>query len=419
MYQTIIQPQGLTGILPLLANEYEQEVYDILTAQEAMTGSNPATNCGIPPVSGNLKKCRQIFEYGLAYWGTNVINLTSTGGLRDRADMSRQIINQSPTMSQFTPEIMATYAGDTRDEFGFNMFKAGTDAQRFMERVAITGNPATAYTSTALGLIKEPKGLDLLINDNYTTPAGVACDAANSTVVNFSAEMGDTIGGGDGRGIVQVMTDIYYSKMDTASKLGIRFTGFWLMTAPAFRELTNVWACNYSTARCDLAGTNNRQNTDAMATTALRIDMYNNRYLLIDGVRVPVEISDGIPQGYNGTTYTQDIYFVPLTSDVSPLPLTRFEYHKMDNQYAQQLVNRVGGGNVFFSNNGLYAVAYQQSAFCVQYYFSMRPRLVMDTPFLAGRVNDVSFTFLADTRSPYADESNRYYGGGDTFVPNS
>ena len=69
-----------------------------------------------------------------------------------------------------------------------------------------------------------------------------------------------------------------------------------------FYEITEVWPCAYLTYRCTNIATGNTAFVDSAEAIRLRDEMRGNvydrtgQYLLIDGVRVPVVLDDGIAE---------------------------------------------------------------------------------------------------------------------------
>ena len=92
------------------------------------------------------------------------------------------------------------------------------------------------------------------------------------------------------------------------------------------------------------------------------------------------------------------------------------EYFDMGNEVATEMMRFPAGEfGIMPLNNGLFLASAMRNAFCYEYHFASRPRMILRTPFLAGRVDNITFSFRAPVRSPYPDESF-YANGGGTFV---
>ena len=412
MYTTAPRTDSLFSMIPLERSEFLNEKSEIMTGVTDVQGTNPTGFCGTPPTFGNMKVCQQVSTFGEFYLGSGVIDLTKVGSLVDRGDTPRQLLNSGRVDNRLVPDTLARMEADTRDERASLMYTAGFGIERAFDRVSITGSTANTGNSAVTGFITEFNGLDALIKTGYVDAVtSQACPAADSKVITFGANINNTIAGGDGRDFVEALVDLYWAQLDLAEMLGLVTDFYFVMTRAMFRVATEVWACNYATSRCS-QGDDRSLNIYANDVVALRDSMQNERYLLISGMRIPVLFASGIPQG-GGTTansFTQDIYLVPLR--VNGAPSLYMDYFPMDNPYALRFQDMTPDRT--FMNNGLYAVSPSRTQNCIQFSFAAKPRLILRTPFLAGRLDNVTFTDLRGTRTPYPNESF-YANGGVTY----
>lgn len=414
MYSTLSRPRSFASAIGVSKSEYINEKYEILTGATAASGTNATGWCGNPPsLAPYLKTCRQVVEFGQFFAKTELQQIPEVGKLVDRADVPRDILNASPEMHPLIPDIMWRLE-DTRSQLQGSLYRFGIGLERSLERVLVQGSAALAYTATQLGFTKEFNGVEQLVKTGYTDVGGATCPAADSTVINWgNANIGDSIGSGDTRTIHEVITDAYYAKQDDLpEQIGMAgFNGFFLMRKELFRELVYQIACTYATYRC--GSTARRESGDAMALNQLRLDMQRGQYLLIDGVEVPVIFSDGIPRNrVAANTYESDLFFLPASFGGDPL--LRLEYFDMGNPYATELANFAGGNDYAVLNNGMYALTERHNGFCREILVAAQMRLILETPFLAFRVDNIQFAYRAPTRDAYPDES-LYVDGGVTY----
>lgn len=411
MYTTAPRTDSLFAEIPLFPSEILNEKIEILTGVTDVQGTNPTGFCGTPPTFGNLKVCQQIYSFGKFYLGSGVIDLTTVGSLVNRADTPRQLLNSGRVDNRLVPSILADMPFDTRDERASLLYTAGFGIERAFDRVSITGSTANTGNSAETGFIQEFNGLDALIKTGYVdADTSQACPAADSKVITFGANINNTIAGGDGRDLVEALVDLYTAQRDLAEMLGLVVDFRFVMTRAMFRVVSEVWACNYSTSRCsqgDFA-----LNVYANDVVTLRDNMQRGSYLLISGEQIPVRFASGIPQGGGVTanSFTQDIYLVPMR--VNGEASLYMDYFPMDNPYVQRFADMMPERT--YMNNGLYAVSPSRTQNCIQFSFAAKPRLILRTPFLAGRLDDITFTDLRGTRTPYPDESF-YANGGVTY----
>jgi hypothetical protein len=397
-------------------SEYANEKIEILTGQTASTGTNANDWCGNPPTVGDLKVCQQVSVFGSYFVKTELNAVPDIGRLRDRSDVPREIVNQAANTNPFVPSEIARFQQDTRSQLGLEIYKLAIGLERDLEYALVQGNTTKTGTNRRFGFISEFDGLDRLIKTGYVDAvAGTACPAADSAIVTFGANVGGTIGGGDGRNIVQVINDMYWGLSTTADKVGMGGTQWvWLMRQEAFRALVDAYACSYATYRCSTTNAGQPFVTEATYTNQLRMEMMNGRYLLIDNVPVPVVFSEGVPQTtLSANNFESDIYLVPITW--SGRRLLTLEYFPMDNQYAREYSSFVDAETVSYSNDGLYIFGRRDNGFCKEYLMGASMRMILRAPFLAGRIDNIQYQF-AGTGFRNADPAASFYAnGGVTF----
>lgn len=414
-FSALEHPLTFATLLPLIKSEYFNELLEIVTGQTQDSGTNATGFCGDPPSPGQLKTMQMNFVFGKAYFKTQLNAIGEVGRLRNRADMPGRILNSGPFNNPFIPDVMGRL-DDSRSVLQNELYTAGTAMRRHWERVAITGTPAKASTAAETFFIKEFLGLDGLIKTGYTdNVTGVAAPAADSAVISFNTTVGGTIGGGDGRNIVQALTELIYSRWEIADRVGMEgFRYALVMPKEFFRSLTEVWACQYNLFKCSSSNAGQPLPQPASELNQLRLEMFNGSFLWVDGIQVPVVFSDGIPLNRSAAnTYTISIYFVPLYGQGAPL--TYFQYFDMSNQYQQEWASHVMPQQTSVLNNGLYRVGLRSTGLCTEYHFQSMQRLIMETPFLAGRIDNISFTYTAPTRRADPRDTWAYVDGGVTY----
>jgi hypothetical protein len=200
------------------------------------------------------------------------------------------------------------------------------------------------------------------------------------------------------------------------------------MTWGLFNELTEIWPVSYETYAAYAGIVPNGANLYVSADGAIRMrddmrgDVYNRtgQYLLIDGQRVPVVLDDAITETqYTGGTFESQIYFIPFTV-LGNIPVTYLEY------FDQALQNGpVDFGNMFAtpgsywsSDDGRFLWHRKPPTnWCVQLLALLEPRLIMLTPYLAGRITDVRYTPLYHERSWDPTNTSYWKDGGRYTSP--
>lgn len=414
-FSAFVRPTSLAQLFAINSSVYHEEELEIMTGVTAAAGTNATGFCGDPPTVGQGKVCKQRYGWGRYEVKTNLESIPEIGTLRSRSEVPGQVLNAGPAAHPLIPDLMYQFPRDTRSQLQYELWLLGAQFERVIGPVLMVGDNTLNSTQTHHGFIKEPKGLDSMIKTGYVdSETQIACPAADSAVINFNAAVDGTIGGGDGRNIVQALSDLVWALKDRARVMGMDDTEFAIGgRKELFRALVEVWACNYATYRCSSSNAGQPFVNDVRDTNALRLEMMQGQYLLVDNVQVPFIFEEGIPQDSLGSNiFKSDLYVLPVSW--AGIPLLRTEYFPMDNQYAKEFAEFQGEPLVFL-NNGLWAVANRNNGFCKEYLFANKIRFILETPFLAGRVDDVRYTFRAPIRNASPSDTWFYADGGVTY----
>lgn len=420
-FSTLVHPETLLSLIArnggLRKSVYDDEILEVMSGVTAAAGTNATGWCADPPSVGQGKVAQMVYRWGQLYLKTNLNAVPDLGGLRNRTDVPARILNAAPEFrNPLTPSLMYEL-GDTNRQLRYELYLMGVHLERTLGKVAITGDRSQASNATELGFIKEFNGLDMMIKTGYTDfDSGLAVPALDSAVISFNADVGGTIGGGDGRNLVAAMTDLYWSVKERARGMGMEGTTFAIVMRPEqFRPLVERWACDYVTYRCGVVGTVGSPIVqDARDVNSLRLEMMNGRYLLIDNEAVPIVFEEGITrESLSANSFKSDIYIVPI--EWNGIPLTAVEYFDMDNANLQEFASFVDGDKFATLNNGMYLVSYRFTPMCLEYHFASKMRLILETPWLAGRLDDVQFTTRTLQRTAMPGDTFFYANGGRTY----
>lgn len=402
----------VASALPFIKSDVLNERLEIMTGVSTGTGTNATGFCGNPATSGQPTVMAIVSRFGEIHIKTSLVDDTLVGLRRNRADIPGEIYNAAVVDNPLLPQVPGIEAaGDTMDQLRAEMFQLGFTIERSAGRVHYAGTQGT-QNNTFIGIQTQWNGLDQLIRTGYTdADSGLLAPAADSIVTNFNADIGGT--DASGQSFVVAITNMYYALKQRAAAVGMPGVTWAITMRPEqFRRATEVWACNYVTYQC--SGTQfNELMRDGQAVQALRLELMRGQYLLIDGEQVPVIIDEGITITTEAQNqFRNDIYFVPL--NWAGRPLTYVQYADLGNSYAQTWAEFTGADSRVI-NNGLYRVAKRSTGFCDEFLFAARLRLIMETPFLAARLQNVRYTFLAQTRAADPAFTGRYAAGGTTY----
>lgn len=406
MFSTLVRPMSLARVIPIQPAVVQEELLEVNTGATAASGTNAETWCDAPPQTGALKTCQQIYKWGKYHIKSGINVLPQIGSTKNRADVPREILNAGPSQNPLIPEIMFNMR-DTRSQLAYELYLVGVTLERSMEKVLFLGNNATAYTATQTGWTAEFDGLDQRIKTGYTDAvSSVACPAMDSIVISYSTTLAGTI--------VTNLNDLYWGVYQRAVSMGMEGTQWaFVMRPELFRALVDVVSDQYSTVR--VTGAQYEEaNRDSEAIAARADAMLQGQYLLVLGQVIPVILSHGPELTTTANnTYRSDIYMVPLSWQ--GVPLLRMEYFDLSNGYLAEFDGFVSS-NVRPINNGMFLagrVEDSDSPYCPRFHFAALMRMFLETPWLAGRIDDISFTYTAQSRNPYQAES-LYADGGIT-----
>lgn len=427
MFATIVRANGsFSAALAFRPSVFLQERREIVTGVNAPTGTNPTGFCAPGMQPGDMKICRQDYEFGNLLADTQVVSVVDTGAYWNRADQDRDIIPPQLFNAPFMPDVIANANVNSQSYKQF--LQLGTNLSRSSEKVLITGNKLAPNTGAGSQdfYISQPEGLDRLVKTGYVdVPSQIACPAVDSRVQNFgSINVTGTAAQGT---IVDYVTDMIDGiEMDVFGDPqggGMGYdegsSSFVILMHPrAWRPITRQWPCAYQTTGCNVLVNNNGQRLNINAETQRQEQdaMYNGKYLMVDGQRIPVLFSWGVPLAVVAPdTYNTTFYIIPMR--LNGESVTFVEYFNVDNEFQNQFINLAGVPESRPINNGMYRIGRQAQPLCVQYKVAGKWRLRFDAPFAAGRIDNIQITDRSRLRSPFVGES--YYSNGGNTVRNN
>jgi len=411
----IIQPNSFIEKLPLYRSNIRDSVTQILTGQYDETGENPEDTCGDPIRPGALKTCNVLTRFGQMYVGSPKIKLDEVAMQNSYGTPPKTIINGAQMFagSWVVPDDLRSPVVNTGNAAAMALLQLATAIKRVVARVSVTGNNSIDYTTTRGGWIKEFDGLDRLIAPITDIASGEACGAASPfDIRTWDAAIGDTVGGFT---LMEAMIQQWRASRMIAEETGIdaafgdpRMT--WVMDKNLFFALVDFWTCNYQTYAC-VTSAGDPVVRDARELERRNIEMRNGNYLLIDGIRTPVEFTSGADVDQTTDPWNASIYLVPMNPR-----LTYLEYNPFDSAAVQEAIARFGAPGVqMVSNNGLYMKFKNFRNACAEINVTAQVRLMMKARFLSARIDGVEFAPQIGYRNWNPDGSSWYDGGSSVY----
>ncbi len=112
-----------------------------------------------------------------------------------------------------------------------------------------------------------------------------------------------------------------------------------------------------------------------------------------------------------------DIYLIPMTVQGSRV-VTHMEYFNLGNPQAIEAVAAMDASGVKFTNNGAWMWTNARTNGCIKTQGLIKPRLILRTPMLAGRITNVRVNPLQHERTPFPGDDTYFVNGGDTSESN-
>jgi hypothetical protein len=397
-----VRPRGISTVLPLLPSVAEDPRFGALTGISDDIGSEPANACDDAP-TGYIKACNLTARFGMVRRDTETIEMDKVMLKLHRHDPTDLVLR-------------GRLLGLT------NLEPSGMNEQQVLDVITMAEMVNTAVRTERVlnaqmwqgttAIANQFPGLDAQIaTGQKDADSGVYCPALDSDVKDFNLNL---IGGD----IVHYLSQLEWYLNYNAESMGLDPVSWVLVMRPdLWFELTAIWPCAYNTNRCasNVVGTS-QVFIDGRENVAERDLMRNGKYIDINGRRYPVVVDTGVFE-HNSTNngslipgeYASSIYMVPLTIS-GGMPVTYRQY--VDYRRAAPDVALLRGMERFFwTDAGVYSWAVEDQKWCYKLALKTEQRVVLRTPHLAGRIDNIKYSPLQHLRDPDPDSAYWFDGG--------
>jgi hypothetical protein len=288
------------------------------------------------------------------------------------------------------------------------MVSAAVRAERSLVRQAWQGNIALA----------EFPGLDNQINTGQVdADLNTACPALDSDVKDFALD--DVCG--TGRDIVEYLSMMMWYLDYNAEHMGLNPVEWLIVMRPElWFELSACWPCRYLSNRCQSAAGTQIAVINDENNVNLRDSMRNGMVIEINGKPHRVVVDHGIFE-HNSTNndglglgeFASSIYAVPLTIQ-GGFPVTYREYLDYRHTFVGANTRLAQNRTDFWTDDGIYSWAIDNNLWCYQLALKTEQRVVLRTPQLAGKIQNVRYSPLQHLRSPMA--TSDYFADGGVSI---
>jgi hypothetical protein len=413
---THIVPQGIGSLLPAFPSQLDDPRFGFITGYAAEVGSEPTYPCDDAP-KGYMQGGLLTAAFGSITRETQTIEISKL--LHQTRGINTNLM------------LMGEMLGMTRDEIGSSnpldlvvkseMIGVGVNMERKLSKTAWQGLPSR---NTVGGGYKEFPGLDSQIaTGQIDAETSTAMAAADSLVMDFNYSRVD----GTSKDIMEYLSMGEYYMYNKLERLGMLPASYVVAMRPElWAELSAVWPCRYLTNRCANASGTNVMVINDDTNIQMRNMMRNNMTIEINGRTYPVVTDDGIfektnitgPSSITAGSYASAIAFVPLRVRGN-FPVTYWEY--INYKLMSPEMAALGGGarNIpFWTDGGKLLWVYRPNGYCFDLQAKSESRIVLRTPHLAFKLNNVLYTPMQHLASPYP-ESPYWSAGGVSLRTNS
>ncbi len=413
---THVQPHGISAVLPLLPNNDEDPRFGALTGFSDDIGSEPATPCDDAP-SGFIKACNLTAQFGRVARSTETIEMDELGLRINRGDFSDLVLHGLSLDMGMEAGLMP---GGLNPNQILNivtmsqMVSAGVRIMRELSKHTWQGSPANNNIG---GGYKEMPGLNNQVaTGQKDADSGTACAALDSYIANFNyADVAS-----NATSIVNQISMMEYFIHTLADDTGM-LPAEWVfaMRPQLWYELSRVWPIAYNTdqvaiaiaaasnARVTLDGRSNILDRDAMRTMG-RLAVNGRSYRVIEDTGIVETNNTTNPSQNDPGEYASDIFFLPLRV-TGNFPVL-YRQHK-DYRQAITEFNLIRNVQRFWTDGGVFAWAWNDINFCLKGLVKTEQRIVLRTPQLAGRLQNVQYAPIAHLREANPESAHWVDGG--------
>jgi hypothetical protein len=423
---------SLGEVLPIRSSADINPLFPYITGFLRSDQQEKNAVCDDPVEAGNAKTCIQTTQFGRKEFKTRQVEVNRIGQRINWAERTDLNLANSPLVNQMGglmqgvfPNLSGANAFDLGGEMVMRFIEVAIAFQRWFCPTVYTGNPSN---NSAGGGYKEFPGLDLLISTTkLDAVSGTACPSLYSDVKDFGYRQVDSSADPTLIKTLTTMMHVLRRKALTQNLAPVNFA--LVMRSDLFYYITEIWPCNYMSYRCftfDQANIDPVPEFNTVEAIAMKNAMRDGSYLMIDNIRVPVIQDDCITEENQSDNaaipisgFASDIYVVPLSARGGTLQTMYWQYFDYRGGPIDAL-NRVELPMWFWSDAGTFLWSMKApDNWCMEAIAKTEPRLILLTPQLAGRLQNVVYVPLQHTDDPLPSQNYWVDGGISTGYPES
>ena len=419
--------QGIADILPTRGVRTREVLLPFITGVEPTSSTEPDGECD-DCISGETESCIQHFPLGRVCRETHDLTIDRVIERLNRGDIDLTLLNSSlGSDSPWQPDMgTGDLSGETIMQIATAwalLFELPPLFMHALSPMVFTGNP----TNNQGDGYREFRGADLLINTGFVDAIeNVACPALDSDVKNFNFT--DVDGGTvNGATFYEFLEMLEYYVWHNARRMRLWPANWAIVMRPELWQILSGLVPLQAVESALLNTTIQQRyaiNLDGSTIVAERDRLRAGMVLPLNGRSYKVVLDDGINELTNATNanleageYASDVYFWPLTY-LGGRPATRIDYK--DFRFINEELRATGGlvGDFYkASPEGRFAWTWVKDGWCFKIQAKIEPRIILRTPQLAGRIQNVKYVPMQHLRSPDPDSPYFEKGGVSTRTP--
>ena len=423
---TMMHWDGLGEHLPRVPVRTMEVLQPFITGVEPTSSDEPSDECG-DCISGETEACLQHFVTGRVCRETQAMTPDKIIERLNRGDidltlMNDQLGSDSPWHSG---DSFASMSGAQLMQVATAwalLFELPPLFMHALSPMVYAGNPVNNRGDG----YREFRGLDLLINTGFVDAISqTACAALDSDLKDFA--YGD---------IETVVAPSFHQTLEMLAAYVMRNAVGQRLTPVTWavvmrRELWQIYSSLIPTQAVMAALMNQMAvlparmtiNMDGASIVEERNRLRESMVIPINGRLYPVILDDGIAEINDNNDadnmlvpgqYASDVYFVPITY-LGNRPATKIEYK--DFRFMNSEVRATDGliGDFYKpSPDGRFMWTWVKDGWCFKIQAKTEPRIMLKTPQLAGRIQNVRYEPMQHFRDPNPD-SPYFTKGGVSF----
>jgi len=419
--------RGIGELLPREPVRTVEQFLPFITGVEATSSTEPTTECG-DCISGESEACIQHFPTAKVCRETKPMTLQKAIERLNRGDIDLNLLNdQLGSQSPWHPGDSWTSSGQIMQvaTAWALLFELPPLFMQALSPMVYTGNPVNNNGQA----YREFRGLQLLVNTGFADAfTNTACPALDSDLKNFS--YGD-ITTATAPSFMQVLEMAHYyvrnnargQRLDPVTWVCVMRPELWQLASsllPYQSIIATLMNAGFPNA------TNYSVNIDGASLVEERNAIRQGMVITLNGENVRVVVDDGIPESNNANNgnldpaqYASDVYLLPLRY-LGGRPAMRIDYK--DYRFINgeiEATNDLIGAFYEASPDGRFSINVVQDGRCFKIQVETEPRIILKTPQLAARIQNVMYVPHQHLREP--DPSGHYFfkGGVSTRAPSS